>query len=195
MLAASRPQPTAPSSPSSAREERRKVNMHGYAMFEDGTSHPIEVLDLSYEGCGIETPVDLANGQRVKLSVLRRGAIDAEVRWYRDGKAGLVFTPTKAPPKQHWPRRTERHVLGAEVTMRRIGHNNFRLHVLDASPDGCKVELVERPRLEEHVLVKFDGLEALDSEVMWVDGFTAGLRFTKPMHPAVFDLLVTRLKG
>jgi hypothetical protein len=45
------------------------------------------------------------------------------------------------------------------------------------------------------VLVKFDGLEALEAEVCWVEEFTAGLRFEKPMHPAVFDLLVERLNA
>ena len=38
-------------------------------------------------------------------------------------------------------------------------------------------------------------LEALDSEVCWMEGFTAGLRFEKSIHPAVFDLLLERLNG
>ena len=33
----------------------------------------------------------------------------------------------------------------------------------------------------------------LEANVCWVDGFTAGLSFEKPMHPAVFELLVERL--
>jgi hypothetical protein len=36
------------------------------------------------------------------------------------------------------------------------------------------------------------GLEALESLVCWVDGFTAGVEFQKPLHPAVFAMLVTR---
>jgi hypothetical protein len=43
------------------------------------------------------------------------------------------------------------------------------------------------------MLLKFDGLEALEAEVCWVDGFVAGLQFDKPIHPAVFDLLLERL--
>jgi hypothetical protein len=31
--------------------------------------------------------------------------------------------------------------------------------------------------------------------VCWIDGFTAGLHYVRPMHPAVFELLVERLKG
>jgi hypothetical protein len=39
-----------------------------------------------------------------------------------------------------------------------------------------------------------DGLEALDAEVCWVDGHVAGLRFERTIHPAVFDLLLQRLR-
>jgi hypothetical protein len=38
-------------------------------------------------------------------------------------------------------------------------------------------------------------MELLEARVCWIDGFTAGVEFQKPMHPAVFDLLVTKLAG
>ena len=50
------------------------------------------------------------------------------------------------------------------------------------------------PRVGERMLIKLEGLEVLDSEVCWVHGFVAGLRFERPIHPAVFDLLVQRLR-
>ncbi len=80
------------------------------------------------------------------------------------------------------------------MSLRRLGQNNYRVRVNDLSPEGCKVDLVERPRVGEHMLIKFDGLEALDAEVCWVDGFVAGLRFQKPIHGSVFDILLERLK-
>lgn len=175
------------------RSERRPVALRGYVIAADGTHHEIRLADLSYEGCGIESSVQLTPGDTVKLSVLRLGGIEAEVRWYQDGKAGLVFSPLAAEAEKHWPRRSERLSLAADVSLRRIGKSTFRVTVTDASPDGCKVELVERPAEGELVLVKFEGLEPLESEVCWIDGFTAGLRFKRSMHPAVFDLLVARL--
>ena len=181
--------------PADRSERRRHVRMHGYIVLGDATHHKIHLLDLSYEGCGIETEAELKPGEAVKLSVLRRGAIDAVVRWARDGKAGLAFVPEAAEAKKHWPRRSERISLDAHVSLRRVGRANFRVTVTDASPDGCKVELVERPSMGERVLVKFDGLEPLEADVCWVAGFTAGLMFQKPIHPAVFELLAERLKG
>jgi len=175
------------------RRERRPVSLRGFALREDGSTIEILLLDLSYEGCGIETALDLAPGESLKLSVLRRGAIEAKVRWCKDGKAGLVFEAEEPEPKQHWPRRFERTVLTAEVSMRRLGKHTFRVQVFDVSPDGCKLELVDKPRVDEHVLVKFDALEALEAEVCWIEGNHAGLRFEKCIHPAVFDLLLERL--
>jgi hypothetical protein len=177
------------------RSDRRSVRMRGHVILADHTHHEITVVDLSYEGCGVETCAPLEPTQPVKLSVLRRGAVDAVVRWCRGGKAGLAFTPSAAEAKKHWPRRSERVALAAQVNLRRLGRATFRVIATDASPEGCKVELVERPSLGEHVVVKFDGLEPLEAEVCWVEGFGAGVRFVRPMHPAVFDLLAERHKG
>jgi hypothetical protein len=173
------------------REERRPVRMHGHILLEDGTTAEAVLVDLSYEGCSIETPLELRVDQPVTLSVLRRGAIEALVRWVSEGKAGLYFKALVVDKQQ--PRSTERVSLDAEVMLRRLGQNNYRVRLFDLSPEGCKVELVERPREGEHVLIRFVGLEALDAEVCWVSEFVAGLHFDKPFHPAVFDLMVQRL--
>lgn len=175
------------------RRERRPVSLRAFVMRADGSSSEVLLLDLSYDGCGIETPVALYADERVRLSVLHRGAIDSRVRWYRDHKAGLVFDPAK-PAKRHWPRISDRIATSAEVTLRRLGQKSHSVCVTDLSPQGCKVKLLHLPRLEEHLLIKFDGLEMLEAEVCWIEKLEAGLRFEKPFHPAVFALLVERLK-
>jgi hypothetical protein len=91
------------------------------------------------------------------------------------------------------PRKSSRVGLDAEVLLRRAGHNNYRANVHDVSQEGCKVEFVERPTLDEIVWVKFEGLEAIEAMVCWVEGFAAGLEFQRPVHPAVFDVLIQRL--
>lgn len=97
--------------------------------------------------------------------------------------------PTRTP----LPRKSVRVGLNADVVLRRAGQNNYRTTIFDLSPHGCKVEFVERPRLDELVWVKFDGLEALDAYVCWVEGFAAGLEFQRPIHPAVFEMLVKKV--
>ena len=92
------------------------------------------------------------------------------------------------------PRRSERHVLDAEVSLRRPGQLSYRVAVFDASLHGCRIEFVERPALAEHLWVKFDGLQPLEAEVCWVQGFTAGVSFLQPIHPAVFDRLIVSMR-
>ena len=97
------------------------------------------------------------------------------------------------PERTPSPRKSERVGLAAEVSLRRTGQKNYRANVYDVSQHGCKVEFVERPALEEVVWVKFDGLEALEALVCWIDEFAVGLEFQRPLHPAVFDTLLERL--
>jgi len=177
------------------RRERRPVALQGYAALDDGRTAEILVLDLSYDGCGIAIPIELQPERTIKLSVLGRGAIDAIVRWYANGKAGLIFKAEEPAGKQHHPRSTERLSLTADVSMRRLGRINYRVRLFDLSAKGCKVEFIERPRVGEHVMVKFDGLEPLESEVCWVERYCGGLRFERSFHPAVFDLIAARLAG
>ena len=176
------------------RSERRAVRLNALVMRADGSTVDVSLLDLSYEGCGIDTPIEFAPGEAIKLSVPRRGGIDAHVRWYENGRAGLVFAPERQSERNHSPRQSTRTSVGAEVALRRVGQSSYRVRVSDLSPEGCKVDLVERPRLEERLLIKFDGLEVLEAQVCWVEGYVAGLRFGKAIHPAVFDLLLQRIR-
>lgn len=175
-------------------EDRRPVTMPAYAMLEDQSTFSVTVIDLSYDGCMVETSVALLPGLHLKLSVLSFGALNAFVRWYANGKAGLSFNADVSPPKAHKPRHHQRVSLVADVFLRRTGRTNYFTRISDASPTGCKVEFVERPAIGERVWVKFDGLDALQAEVRWVNGFIGGVQFFRPVYPAVFDLLLVRLR-
>lgn len=98
------------------------------------------------------------------------------------------------PLLQTSARRSERVSLVAEVSLRRAGQNTYRVRVFDASLHGCRVEFVERPQLDEQLWVKFDGLQPLEAEVCWIEGFAAGVNFCQPIHPAVFDRLIGALR-
>ena len=174
-----------------AREVRRPVTLPAYALLEDASTFSVTVIDLSYDGCKIETPVELPEGTTLKLSVLGLGALDARVRWQSDGVAGLSFKPDAKP--EHKPRNYPRIALTADLSLRRAGRHLYRARVFDLSPNGCKVEFVERPRIGERLWVKFDGLEAIEGEVCWVDGFHGGARFATPIYSAVFDMLLASL--
>jgi hypothetical protein len=92
------------------------------------------------------------------------------------------------------PRRSARVAVSAMVKLRRRGHHNFTVKVFDLSRDGCKLEFMERPQLDETVWVKFEDLELLQATVCWVKGRCVGVEFAKSIHPAVFDMLLHRLR-
>lgn len=92
-------------------------------------------------------------------------------------------------------RHHERARVLCDVTLRRDGGSNYRVRLFDLSLDGCKVEIVERPRVSEGVWLKFEALEPLHARVVWVAPPVAGLRFDRPIHVAVLEALMRKLKG
>jgi hypothetical protein len=153
----------------------------------------VKVLDLSYDGCLISTLVPLVVGEKVKLSALGRGASAATVRWYKGRRAGLLFQ-SEPVGRQHWPRKAERLPIRAEVSLRRVGRLGYRVTTFDVSRFGCSSEFIERPSVYERVWVKFDGLESIEAVAVWIEGSRVGLMYKCPMHTAVFDLLLARLR-
>jgi len=182
-------------SPPLGCRERRPLNLAAYATRADGAHANITVVDLSSDGCGIISTVDLAAGERLELSVMGRGKVAGVVRWVDGARAGLSFDGDVAETPDHQPRQYERVAVTGEVTMRRAAKLAFRVQLYDLSPDGCKAEFVERPGIGEQLGVKFDGMEALEAKVRWIVGAKAGLRFARPIHGAVFDLLVAKLRA
>lgn len=74
------------------REPRRSVALAGFGVLEDGTIFEISVLDLSYDGCKVETAEGLRPGTQLRVSILGLGgALNAAVQWCKDGRAGLHF--------------------------------------------------------------------------------------------------------
>jgi len=100
-------------------------------------------------------------------------------------------------PKQETSRerKSARVPLKAEVQLRRSGQSNYLVNVHDISREGCKLEFVERPRLDETVWVKFERLDPIEAIVCWLKGPDVGIEFARPIHPAVFDVLVKSFRG
>jgi len=193
-LSAPTTQPAASADAQVERRERRPVSLCGHAVRSDLSMIEVSVTDLSYDGCGIRSSTPLAPGEAIRIGVLTRGVIDAEVRWFANGKGGVTFSPEaeEVEEQRQIERQAERVPIEAEASIRRLGKLSYRVRVFDASPQGCRVEFVERPHVGEQVRIKFDGLQPLDARTCWIEGHCAGVEFDRPIHPAVFDLLVER---
>lgn len=174
------------------REERRPVDLPGWLIRDDGGTSALVVRDLSYSGCKISCAEPLQRGERIRLSVLKRGIIDAEVRWRRGDLVGLLFASAR-PVRKHWPRKAGRVPLAAKVHVRRYGKLSYDVRIFDLSTHGCKLEFVDLPKGDEKLWIKLPGIESLEAQVCWLDGYTGGAQFVRALHPAVLSLLLTKL--
>lgn len=80
--------------------------------------------------------------------------------------------------------------LPGDAVIRRAGQGSYRVRLLDISLQGCKAEFVDRPRLGERVWIKFGAFQSLEAVVCWTRDNEVGMEFARPLHPAIFDVLV-----
>jgi hypothetical protein len=118
--------------------------------------------------------------------------VRASVRWCRGRKAGLLFVP-EPEPHEHRPRRSTRQAASIPALLRRPGRRAHMTTASDLSPHGCKCEFIDRPSISDLMWIKFDCLEALQCKVSWVEGSSVGLQFIRPLHEAVFEMLMHRV--
>ena len=73
------------------RSPRRKVSLAGMAFREDGGSFRVLITNLSYHGCHVISDQEFGIGETVKLQISGQGVVNGQVRWVRDGSAGVRF--------------------------------------------------------------------------------------------------------
>ena len=91
-------------------------------------------------------------------------------------------------------RKAERIPLIADIDFRRTGEHRWRVNVLDISREGCRLELPVRVKIDDMIWVTFPGLEAIQGKVCWVKEWVAGIEFTRPLYPAVFDMIERKMR-
>ena len=107
------------------------------------------------------------------------------------GSASICGTWADKPAGRRRGQRVR--VSSAEIGMRRMGSFSFQVMLEDVSVGGCKVELVEFVEVNDHVIARFPGIEPFSAKVSWADSRFAGIDFDRPLHPAVFEQLLSRL--
>jgi hypothetical protein len=93
------------------------------------------------------------------------------------------------------PRRAERVSLRADIEFRRSGEHRWRVNILDFSPEGCRVDLPVRVVTDDTVWISLPGIESIPGTVCWVKEWEAGIAFSNPLYPAVFDMVRSRMKS
>ena len=75
----------------SPRPSRRRVGLTGVGYWPDGSSAPVAVCNISYQGCQLWSDHPIVQGERLTLSIPSHGTIEAQIRWTEGGAAGVRF--------------------------------------------------------------------------------------------------------
>ena len=93
------------------------------------------------------------------------------------------------------PRRAERVTLRADIDFRRAGDHKYRVNILDFSPEGCRIEIPVNVSPGDKIWISLPGIETIAGEARWVEGWTVGVLFERPLYPSVFDMVRERMRS
>lgn len=89
-------------------------------------------------------------------------------------------------------RQAQRFATLAAISVREAGRHQVPAMLESLSMNGCSVAGVTVSDRAETVWVRIPGLESQPARLCWARLGVAGLRFERPLHPAVADHLANR---
>jgi len=73
------------------RAARVDTRIDTFLTDSDGNRIPVTVIDISRDGCRMETSAMLRISEKVQLEVPKYGTFAAQIRWALGNEAGAVF--------------------------------------------------------------------------------------------------------
>jgi len=91
-------------------------------------------------------------------------------------------------------RSNHRTAVESEIFVRQSNAQLFRATLSDISVSGFKLKSCTSLDAEKPVFVTLPGLQTLTAYIKWVDYLDFGCEFAKPLHPAVLDHLISKMR-
>lgn len=108
-------------------------------------------------------------------------------------RAELAFHDDADPVPQG--RSAERLPVDLKVSLRERGvPASATVELLDLSTNGFRAGVAQGVRPGEDVWLRFPDIEPLPARVVWAHEYEIGCAFTRPLHPAVLELIAQRSK-
>jgi len=92
-------------------------------------------------------------------------------------------------------RKSQRVAIDMDAALRQRGGSGVSVHILDLSTDGFRASTHLDLPPGTDVWLRLPGLEPYQAKVAWSKGEYIGCAFERPLHPAVLDMLVRRIRG
>lgn len=147
------------------------------------------VRNISPGGVMFECLQPPAIGQRLLIELRSDKRMTGEVRWVREGKAGIQFDreinveqmlrEDRSPLLRHRPR-APRFVRRGSMRLILDGES-IPAEIVDISISGVSCRPEMPVRTGNPVVAALDGVGATNAEVRWVRGDLTGVRFEKPL--------------
>ena len=99
--------------------------------------------------------------------------------------------PLPIPSDSDENRLALRKAVKMKAHLRDRGNTRFEIEVVDLSVTGFRAQTSFTLWPGTTVWLTLPGLAALEAVVAWRDKFRYGCAFSKPLHPAVFDHIVS----
>lgn len=78
------------------KRDRKRMSLTGVAYRADGGWVRVHMTNLSYDGCHLLTDAQFDLGESLTLVMPRMQHQSVQVRWIKDGQAGVRFVGTSA---------------------------------------------------------------------------------------------------
>ncbi len=75
-----------------SRADRKDVRLAGSALLADGRQIPVEITNLSSDGCQVVSNETIGIGELIQLSAPPLEQVTGTIRWSLFGNAGVRFT-------------------------------------------------------------------------------------------------------
>lgn len=99
---------------------------------------------------------------------------------------------TRKPIKRGDHRISTRAGVEILAEVREPGLGRIEAQIMDLSITGFRMRCMTRLTGEKNIFMALPSFAAIESKICWSDGDFFGCEFTQPLHPAVFDHIVSR---
>ena len=107
---------------------------------------------------------------------------------------GELTTDDRSAPERKG-RKSERVPIELGAGLRQRGGSGVSIQIVDLSVSGFRASTHLDLQPGTDVWLRLPGLEAYQAKVAWTKGQYVGCAFERPLHPAVLDMIVRRIRG
>ncbi len=107
---------------------------------------------------------------------------------------GELTTDDRSAPERTG-RKSERVPIELGAGLRQRGGSGVTIQIVDLSVSGFRASTHLDLEPGTDVWLRLPGLEAYQAKVAWSKGQYVGCAFERPLHPAVLDMIVRRIRG